>query len=116
MFTLKILAAALVLITGFLQFGLTHWWKDRRTNKYRNARRATLIALVVSGVGGITLLVFDAFESRSSKAEQKDEFERIVGYSAGSLSPNLTVELYVGPNYPTGPTMIVEPKFPGFVL
>lgn len=63
----KIVVATLVIVTGFLQFALTHWWRDRRTRRYRLARRVALGVLIVSGSAGVFLLIF---EQNLSKREQ----------------------------------------------
>lgn len=116
MLALKIIAAVLCLATTLLKFGLDYRWKDKRTTEHKRKRTAFLLVALIAGLVTSVTVLFDYWQSSSASAEQREKLRTIEDFSAGGLSPEIFVELYIGPNHPTPPRMSLTPEFPGIVV
>lgn len=56
---LKIILQVFAFALAILLSGLDYWWHDKRTTRFKQARRALIAVAVIFMLGGITLTVFD---------------------------------------------------------
>jgi hypothetical protein len=116
MLALKIISAVIVFSSVALRIAMDFFWKDKRTNRHRQIRNGFIItALLASILGGVVLWIEEAGKRSNQRiqAGEKLDFENM---SFGGLAPDIFVELYTGPNFPTPPRVTFRPPFPGHVV
>jgi hypothetical protein len=94
MLAIKIVTAAVILLSVIFRAAIDFFWKDKRTRRYRYARNGFVAAAIMAAVLNVVVLVIDEVRRQSTneaERKQKTEFEDL---SLGALSPEVWVFLY----------------------
>ena len=94
MLAIKIITAAVILLSVIFRAVMDFVWKDKRTRYYRYARNVFIAAAILAATLNVIVLYVDEVKKQATKeAEQKQrtEFENI---SVGVLTPEVWVFLY----------------------
>ena len=94
MLAIKIITAAVILLSVIFRAVMDFVWKDKRTRYYRYARNGFIVAAILTAILNVIVLAVDEIKKQAvNEAERvrRTEFENI---SLGALSPEVWVFLY----------------------
>ncbi len=78
MLRFKLVVIGTTALTGLLNFGLEHRWRDRRTKRHKRWRRALLALLIASSTSAIVVVVVDDNQSATREADAQSDRETLV--------------------------------------